>query len=184
VSRCRVDRLPTLSVRAKRSWERPPHGYAGVCALSPSRSSHPARPDDGSDRAGRSPAGRRGLAAHHPMSPAPLSIGHPMPASRKQRRLGRWSAETRVREAPLDEVPDGVRRISLPSDDTPESHRSIDADEATLALELQRLRRQLRRARWIPWRRRKRPQIGAAIDQLRARRRQLRADRGGQGRRH
>jgi hypothetical protein len=104
-----------------------------------------------------------------------LKIRRPKGASESQhRKLARWGAETRARNVPLDEVPEGVRRISIPADDPPESQRPVDADEAQLALELQQLRRALRRARWIPWRRRKRPMIQTTIDQLAARRRQLR----------
>jgi len=99
-----------------------------------------------------------------------------MPASRKHRKLARWSAETCARDASLDEVPDGVRRISLPADETPQTQRPVNVDEAQVAVELQQLRRALRRARWIPWRRRKRPVIQTAIDKLADRRRQLRAN--------
>jgi hypothetical protein len=107
-----------------------------------------------------------------------------MPSSRRDRKLARWRSDTRAREAPLDEVPhEQLQRIAVPFEDMPDAQRPVDADAAKLAVRLQDLRRRLRRARWIPWRRRKRPHMQAEIDVLVAQRTQLRDRRKGHHRR-
>ena len=99
-----------------------------------------------------------------------------MPASRKHRKQARWAAETYRREAPLDEVPNPtVKGIAIPTEDMPASHRAVDADAAALALRMQVLRRQIRIARWIPWRRRNRPLLRTELEELSRQRRALRS---------
>jgi hypothetical protein len=104
-----------------------------------------------------------------------------MPQSRRNRRLGRWSQETYLRDAPLDEVPAGATRITIPRDDAPESQRPVTADAAALALRLRELRRSLWWARWIPWRRRKRAAIQSQISALVEKRQRLRRKDAGAG---
>jgi hypothetical protein len=107
-----------------------------------------------------------------------------MAQTRRNRKLGRWGRETAAREAPLDEVPsEAVTRITMPAYDVPVGERPVDSDSARLALALRELRKQLRWARWIPWRRRKRPQLQAQIDKLTRQRQRLRARASGTGRR-
>jgi hypothetical protein len=99
-----------------------------------------------------------------------------MAQSQRNRKLGRWGRETALREAPLDEVAaPGAERITMPSEDMPISHRAVDADEASIAVDLRDLRTRLSRARWIPWRRNKRPQMRAQIDALAKQRERIRA---------
>jgi hypothetical protein len=107
-----------------------------------------------------------------------------MAETRRNRKLGRWGRETRARERPLDEVPsEAVTRITMPAYNVPVGERPVDADVAKLAVKLREARRQLRRARWIPWRRRKRPQLRAQIADLTRQRQQLRSRAPGSGRR-
>jgi uncharacterized coiled-coil DUF342 family protein len=69
----------------------------------------------------------------------------------------------------------------------PVSQLPVTAESAALARTIEQLQRRLRRARWIPWQRRSRPEVQAQIDELkrqwRALRTQLSADRrpGGAG---
>jgi hypothetical protein len=99
-----------------------------------------------------------------------------MPQTRRNRKLGRWRRETWARERPLDEVPAaGLRRIELPPDlVASENEPHFDAEGAELAVALQELRKKLRRWRWIPWRRGKRPELEALIAELRRQRQQIR----------
>ena len=97
-----------------------------------------------------------------------------MAETRRNRKLGRWRGETEAREGRLDEVPsEALTRITMPAYDAPVSERPVDADAAKLAVALRELRKQLRWARWIPWRRRKRPQLQAEIDELTRQRQRL-----------
>jgi hypothetical protein len=129
-------------------------------------------------------AGERRPQAARDALPVCNTVHKEMPHTRRHRKLGRWRRETFAGEAPLDEVPStALRRISIPGQDVPGSQRSVDADAAALAVALRELRRQLRRARWIPWRRRKRSQLRAQIEELVQQRRRLRADRDGPARR-
>ena len=107
-----------------------------------------------------------------------------MPGTRRNRKLARWGRETAARERPLDEVPaDAVTRIVLPAHEVPVGQRPVDADAAALAVTLVELRRRLRRARWIPWRRRTRPQLEAQIAELSRQRQRLRSRSPGSARR-
>jgi hypothetical protein len=107
-----------------------------------------------------------------------------MAETRRHRKLGRWSRETAAREGRLDEVPsDAVTRVTLPEHDVPVGQRAVDADAAALAVALQRLRRKLRWARWIPWRRRARPRLQAQIEELTRQRQRLRSKPAGSARR-
>ena len=104
-----------------------------------------------------------------------------MPRSRRTMKLGRWAKETAYREAPLEAVSDArVTRIAIPSDDTPETQWPVSKEAAALAVQIRDLRRQLRRWRWIPWRRRQRPQLHRRIDELVRRHSALRRSRGHQ----
>src|SRR4051794_21051561 len=90
-----------------------------------------------------------------------------MAQSRRDRKLGRWGRETALREAPLDEVAArSVQRITIPAEDMPASQSPVSADAAAVAVVLRELRRRLRWARWIPWRRKTRPRLQAQIDAL------------------
>jgi hypothetical protein len=101
-----------------------------------------------------------------------------MAQTRRNRRLGRWERETALREAPLDEVPgQAVTRISLPDHDVPASQLPVTAESGALARSVEDLQRRLRRARWIPWQRRRRPELEAQIDELKRQWRALRAHR-------
>jgi len=107
-----------------------------------------------------------------------------MPGTRRNRKLARWGRETAARERPLDEVPaDAVSRIVLPAHEVPVGQRPVDADAAALAVTLVELRKRLRRARWIPWRRRTRPQLKAQIAELSRQRQRLRSRSPGSARR-
>jgi hypothetical protein len=107
-----------------------------------------------------------------------------MPGTRRNRKLARWGRETAARERRLDEVPaDAVTHITIRAYDVPAGERPVDRDAAALAVTLRELRRRLRRARWIPWRRRKRPQLQAEIDELTRQRQALRRKAPGSGRR-
>ena len=107
-----------------------------------------------------------------------------MAETRRNRKLGRWRHETAMRERQLDEVPsEAVTRITMPAQDLPVGERPVDADAAKLAVALRELRRQLRWARWIPWRRRRRPQLQARIDELTRQRQRLRSRAPGNARR-
>ena len=107
-----------------------------------------------------------------------------MAETRRNRKLARWRRETVARDARLDEVPAAeVTRITIPANDIPTSQRPVDADAAALAVALQQVRKQLRRARWIPWRRRRRPQLQAQIDELTRQRQRLRSKAPGSARR-
>ena len=99
-----------------------------------------------------------------------------MAQTKRNRKLGRWRRESWARERPLDEVPaEGVRRIELPADVTlGENEPHFDAEAAQLAVALQDLRKKLRRWRWIPWRRRKRPELESRMTELRRQRQQIR----------
>ncbi len=75
-----------------------------------------------------------------------------MAQTRRSRKLARWGRETGARERPLEEVPaEALVRITLPAHEVHAAQRPAYADAAALAVALQRLRRRLRRARWIPW---------------------------------
>src|SRR5262245_46829771 len=99
-----------------------------------------------------------------------------MAQTRRDRKLGRWRRETAYRSAPLDEVPAAeIRSISIPASDVPASQLPVNADSAALAIAIRDLRRRLRRARWIPWQRRRRPKLQSQIDELLRQWRKLRA---------
>ena len=107
----------------------------------------------------------------------------PMRGTRRNRKLARSGRETATRERPFDEVPaDSVTRIELPAHEVPVGQRPVDADAAALAVTLVELRKRLRRARWIPWRRRTRPQLETQIAESRQRQR-LRSRSAGTARR-
>jgi hypothetical protein len=65
----------------------------------------------------------------------------------------------------------------------PASQLPVTAEAAALAVSIRHLRQRLRRARWIPWQRRRRPQLQAQIDELIQQWRTLRADGAKRGRR-
>ncbi len=90
-----------------------------------------------------------------------------MTRTRRNAKLARWRRETAKREAPLDHVPvQGLSRIRLPPDAVGQDGPRFDPETAALAVTLRDLRIRLRRWRWIPWRRRKRPQLERLIDEL------------------
>jgi hypothetical protein len=105
-----------------------------------------------------------------------------MAQTRRHRKQGRWGRETARREAPLDEVPaPGVTRISLPEHTVPASQLPVTAESATLARTIEQLQRRLRRARWVPWQRRRRPELQAQIDELKRQWRAMRTQRSAHG---
>jgi hypothetical protein len=107
-----------------------------------------------------------------------------MPGTRRNRKLARWGRETAARERPRDEVPaQSALRVELPAHDVPAGQRPVDADAAALAVTLVELRRRLRRARWIPWRRRTRPQLESKIAELSRQRQHMRGRSPGSARR-
>ena len=101
-----------------------------------------------------------------------------MAQTRRNRKLGRWGRETATREASLDEVTaPTVSRISLPDHQVPKSQLPVTAESAALARTIQDLQRRLRRARWIPWQRGRRPAMRAQIEELKRQWRAVRAQR-------
>ncbi len=107
---------------------------------------------------------RRFLRAHQR---ANKSLGLPGAERRESPSIG-W---------PTARCNEPARPPPLDSSGEPQLCKHIE--EATLAVQLQGLRRELQRSRWIPWRRRRRPAIQAKIDELSAQRRRLRRQRPG-----
>jgi hypothetical protein len=99
-----------------------------------------------------------------------------MAQTRRNRKLARWGRETWARERRLDEVPaEGLRRIELPADAVGADEPRFDPQAAALAVTLHDLRRRLGRWRWIPWRRRQRPELERLIGELSRQRAELRS---------
>jgi hypothetical protein len=72
-----------------------------------------------------------------------------------------------------------VSRIRLPPDAMGQEGPRVDSEAAALAVTLRDLRSRLRRWRWIPWRRRKRPELERLIEELSRQRAELRLTSGG-----
>jgi hypothetical protein len=145
-----------------------------------------AQPAEGADQGAHVPNARAGRRATGSLGAAPRHTvaRRTMAQTRRDRKLGRWGRETALREGRLDEVPaEGLNRIVLPAHDVPASQLPVTAEAASLAVSIRQLRQQLKRARWIPWQRRRRPQLQAQIDELIQNWRALRADGAGRGRR-